>query len=44
MPKTIAHSKFEERPSINTPVIERKKSAYGPSDRGTDTRTASNKS
>ena len=23
MPKTIAHSKFEERPSVNTPVIER---------------------
>ena len=44
MPKTIAHSKIEERPSINTPENKRKQSAYGPSDRGTDTPTASNKS
>ena len=30
MPKTIAHSKIEERPSINTPENKRKQSAYGP--------------
>ena len=43
MPKTNAHAKFEEHPSINSQVIERKLSAHGPSDGRTDTPTASGK-